>query len=298
MLLHRLAATTAFCAAIVASAHVAAAPPQEPDAGILEGIRQVGQGDYEGAVATLQEAIQRLLTGDPAPGELARGYLYLGIAHAALDDPAASRAAFRHALDENPDLRVTTEHFSPKVVRLFEEARAEGGGASAETGGGGARTGILVALGAGAAAGVAIAAGGGDEAGGGTARFQNARFATPLLECPDGSAGTPIPFVILIDAANDSGASVSISSHTVTITIVDSPIPGEIGISGPQPSAISPSVVPAGSQRLIQVDASITCINDPGNEPRYNTWQGLVSLATSAGAFNLETSNTMRVEVP
>jgi hypothetical protein len=157
---------------------------------------------------------------------------------------------------------------------------------------------VLVALGAGAAAGVAIAATGGDDEGGGTATFRNARFATPQLVCPNGSAGVPIPFTILVDGVNDSGAAVSISAHNVTITIVDSPIPGEIGISGPQPSAISPSSVPAGSQGPLQVDASITCINDAGNEPRFNTWRGFVSLTTSAGAFNLETANTMRVEVP
>ena len=98
-----------------------AAAAQDP--GLAAGIRQVDEGDFEGAVATLGPVADRL----SAKGghDAAQACLYLGIAHLALDQRDAARARFREALGHEPSLRLGPDRFSPKVIAAFEEARRE-----------------------------------------------------------------------------------------------------------------------------------------------------------------------------
>ena len=154
-----------------------AAQSTEPD--LAAGIRQVEDGDYSAAVITLDRVARALETRKDRAHELARAYLYLGIAYVGLGSETSARARFRDALTQSRDLRLDPEQFPPKVIELFEKAREENrvpaptaaspAPTSAPASGGKKKSKtplILIGLGGAAAAGVAVAAGGG---GGGTA---------------------------------------------------------------------------------------------------------------------------------
>ncbi|HYU43812.1 MAG TPA: tetratricopeptide repeat protein [Vicinamibacteria bacterium] len=154
-----------------------AAQSNEPD--LAAGIRQVEDGDYSAAVITLDRAARAVENQKERAHELARAYLYLGIAYVGLGSETSARARFRDALAQSRDLRLDPEQFPPKVIELFEKAREENrvpapnaaspAPTSAPASGGKKKSKtplILIGLGGAAAAGVAVAAGGG---GGGTA---------------------------------------------------------------------------------------------------------------------------------
>jgi uncharacterized protein len=92
---------------------------------VTQGIRQVEDGDLEGAIATLTTAVRRLSMEAPAAAELARAHLHLGVAYALLDQEKAARASFREALQHDPGLRLDPARFPPKVQKLLEEARPQ-----------------------------------------------------------------------------------------------------------------------------------------------------------------------------
>jgi hypothetical protein len=163
---------------------LSAAPPAEPD--LAAGIRQVEEGDYSAAVITLDRAARQLASQKDRGHDLARAYLYLGIAYVGLGSETSARARFRDALAQSQDLRLDPEQFPPKVIELFEKARDENRvpAASAPAAAGTvaaapapqpspeAKKGksktpyLLIGLGGAAAAGVALAAGGGGDSGG------------------------------------------------------------------------------------------------------------------------------------
>ena len=161
---------------------LSAAPPAEPD--LAAGIRQVEDGDYSAAVITLDRAARALQGEKDRAHDLARAYLYLGIAYVGLGSETSARARFRDALAQSQDLRLDPEQFPPKVIELFERARDENrvpaapaaAGPSApvpapqptpEAKKGKSKTPyLLIGLGGAAAAGVALAAGGGGDSGG------------------------------------------------------------------------------------------------------------------------------------
>ena len=172
-----------------------AAQSTEPD--LAAGVRQVEEGDYSAAVITLDRAARALESQKEHAHELARAYLYLGIAYVGLGSETSARARFRDALAQSRDLRLDPEQFPPKVIELFEKAREENR-VPAPTAAAPARDGaapaaptstpasggkkksktplILIGLGGAAAAGVAVAAGGG---GGGTASTGGAAPTPP-----------------------------------------------------------------------------------------------------------------------
>src|SRR5262249_29796667 len=153
----------------------------------------------------------------------AQAYLHLGIAYVALDQRERARAAFREALVLDKDLRLGADRYSPKVIAAFEEARQDVKAASPPKKG--SRL-PLVLLGRGAVGGglIGLAAGGGSSPPpSGEVRFTNARFATPVLVCPDGSTGTELALGIDFDAANSTGSAVTLSAITSTLIIVASP---------------------------------------------------------------------------
>jgi tetratricopeptide (TPR) repeat protein len=161
---------------VVLTLFVTAAPAlaQTPDADLAAGIRQVDEGDYAQAVITLDRAT-RALASDPARSrELARGYLYLGVAYVGLGSETTAKARFRDALGQAKDLKLSPEQYPPKVIELFERAREESrseppapapspsaSASPAPAKGGGHGKAILIGLGGAAAVGVAVAAGGG-----------------------------------------------------------------------------------------------------------------------------------------
>lgn len=275
------------------------------DEALAVGVRQVEEGDYEGALATLEPVVRRL--GPSGGPDAVTACLYLGIAQIALDMRDDAVGSFRRALDVDPDLELSADQFSPKVRGAFEEARqerrdssapAEAEPATEKKEGGSSRTLLLVAAGAGAGVGIAVAASGGDGSPPpGEVRFSGARFAPPAIECPDGVVETAIPVGLEVDSTN-TGEPASLNAVSSTLIIVSSPsVPGEVGFASSAPTTASPSVVPGGTTTL-RLQTSLVCSNGTGDEPRFNEWSARVTLATAMGAVTLESVDRLRVNIP
>jgi hypothetical protein len=273
------------------------------DPGLAAGIRQVDEGDFEGAVATLGPVADRL---EAAGGrDAAQACLYLGIAHLALDQRDAARARFAEALGHDPSLRLGPDRFSPKVLAAFEEARREreaaargAAEAAPRAGGGGGRKLLLGAAAAAVGGGVLWAVGRGDtNPPPGIVTFGGARFGTPVLECPNGTAGAPLAAAIDLNAQNDTGRDVTIAAVSAVLVIVASPaVPGEVGFASSQPATVAPSTLRPGTTAL-RVQTTLTCANGEGDASRFNEWRGRVTL-TAIDAQTVETADTMRVNLP
>jgi hypothetical protein len=161
---HLLAA--ALCLALVLPGPAAAGDPD-----VERGVRLVEDGDYDGAIFLLDAAARRLAQEPQRVQDLSRAYLHLGIAYLGKGHESAAKAQFRQALTNIRDLTLSSERFSPKVIDVFEAARAEVRAAAAPAAAppaaapvpkrGGSKR-LLIAGGVAAAAGgVALAAGGG-----------------------------------------------------------------------------------------------------------------------------------------
>ena len=153
--------------------------PAASDADVAKGIQLVEDGDYDGAILTLDNAARRLSQDPKRARDLSQAYLYLGIAYLGKGHEAAAKAKFREAVAQVRDLSLSPEKFPPKVINMFEAAKDEaraapsvpsasapGRSAATETKKGGSKKGlVLVGLGAAAAGGAALALGGGDGGG-------------------------------------------------------------------------------------------------------------------------------------
>lgn len=142
---------------------LAQAAPVDPE--ITKGIKLVDDGDYDGAILTLDNAARRLAQDPAKAKELSQAYLYLGIAYVGKGHDAAAKAKFREALGQIKDLTLSPDKFPPKVINVFEEARAEESKSptrtkAAEKKGGGGKA-IFIIGGVAAVGGIAAAAGGG-----------------------------------------------------------------------------------------------------------------------------------------
>jgi hypothetical protein len=293
-----------FPAVVAAVAVLAlAAPPAAPAASgtdeLAQGVRQVAEGDFEGAVLTLDAAVRTLAQEPAHTRDLAQAYLHLGIAYVALDQRDRARTAFKDALARDRVLRLGADRYSPKVIAAFEEARQEARTAAAPTEKGSRLP--LVLLGAGAVAGgvIALAAGGSSSPPSGDLRFTNARFLTPVLVCPDGSSSTELALAIAFDVANGTGSAVTVSAISSTLIIVASPaVPSEVGFASSMLTRATPSSVAAGATTTIRADTTLICGNGVGDAPRFNEWTGRLTVSTPGGAFTLETVDRLRVNIP
>lgn len=278
------------------------------DPELAAGVRQVDEGDFEGAIVTLEPVVRRL---GPAGGhDAAQACLYLGIAHLALDQTQAARALIREALDHEPGLRLGADRYSPKILSAFEEARRERDAATAATRsptpekgpakkGGHGRALLLAGAGVATGVGVAVAASGGSSSSpSGGIQFSGARFAPQAVECADGSVDLPIGVGIDVDTSNGGDAAVTVTSVSSVLIIASSPaVPGEVGFASSQPTTASPSSVPSGMFTL-HVQTTLRCWNGTGDASRFNEWTGRVTLATAQGAFTVETVDRLRVNIP
>lgn len=288
--------------------YAAPAMTAQSDPELAAGVRQVEEGDFEGAIVTLDPVARRLAAAGGAPA--AQACLYLGIAQLALGQREAALARFREALAHQPSLRLTPDRYSPKVISAFEEARrtreAEAqptpATSSATKSGGKGRGRTVLITGAALAAGVgaALALGGrhSQSGSGPEVAFMAARFGTPVLECPNDTSGTPLPVTIDLNAQNGSGNDVAITAASVVLIIVSSPaVPGEVGFAGTAPALVAPATVRPGSNAL-RVSTTLNCANGAGDASRFNEWKGRVTLTTASGAQTIETADTMRVNLP
>jgi len=147
------------------------------DAELQRGIQQAREGDFDGAVITLDGVARRLALQPGRAKELAQAYTYLAVAYLGLSQEQTAKAKFLEALKTDGSLDVSTREFPPRIVQFFEQARKEAQpvpvapptpapAASAPAKKGGAKL-PLILLGVAAAGGVAVAAGGGGGGGGG-----------------------------------------------------------------------------------------------------------------------------------
>lgn len=145
------------------AARTAAAQPASKHPEVVKGVKQVQDGEYDAAILTLDSAVRTLSKGGAGhTNDLARAYLYLGIAYLGKGQETAAKARFRDALTQVQDLSLPAEQFAPKVIEAFEKAKEE---ARPKTGGSSTTPlliggGVLVAGGA-----AALALGGGGEEG-------------------------------------------------------------------------------------------------------------------------------------
>src|SRR5262245_21762610 len=163
----------AACLALALAGSGSAQVPVVKDADVLQGIRQVEDGDYDAALLTPDNAARRLSADPTRARELSQAYLYLGVAYVGKGHEAAAKSKFREAVIQLRDLTLSPEKFPPKVIDLFEAAREEVAHSTAAAPPAAASPApaaapkkghgkvLLIGAGAAAAAGVAIAAGGG-----------------------------------------------------------------------------------------------------------------------------------------
>jgi protein TonB len=91
----------------------------DPD--LTAGAAQVQQGDFKGALATLDRAAKRLSGARGREAERAQVHLWLGVAQAQLDADLAARESFRDALRLDPTVSLA-EGWPAKVMDAFAAA--------------------------------------------------------------------------------------------------------------------------------------------------------------------------------
>lgn len=159
----RVRVLVVWTAASLAAASAPAAPPvPSADVEVQKGVGQVEEGDYDAALLTLDAAARRLVSDPSRSRELARAYLYLGIAYLAKGHETSARARFREALAQARDLELEPDQFAPRVIELFEKAREDVKAATPP--GKKGRKGLWIgaaAVGAGGASALALRKGGG-----------------------------------------------------------------------------------------------------------------------------------------
>lgn len=91
---------------------------------LVQGIRQVDEGDFENGLLTL-DTVVRDLAVDPAQHkkDLSQGYLYRGIAFIDLGQEDSAKGSFAAALHYDKSVRLAEDRFPPRVVRVFEAVR-------------------------------------------------------------------------------------------------------------------------------------------------------------------------------
>jgi hypothetical protein len=302
----RRAATTIVLLALLTPGTL---PGQAADPDLATGLRQVSEGDYEGAVVTL-DAVARRLAGDQSRRrDLTEAYVNLGIALVALDQGTPAKDRFRQAVALDPKLELSPTRYSPKVLAAFSEARREAAEEAAASkakatpepkakGSSSKLPFILLGTAGAAAGGIALATKGGGSSGDG-ARFVGAAFEPPVVECPNGDIQKPLKVFITV-FAEGGRSSTMINSVNVQLRIEESPlVPSEIGFASGFPATISPASVPAGSNVSLKVETSILCSNAVGDTPRYNRWSGHLILSTADGLVNRDTATPfLQVNIP
>jgi hypothetical protein len=100
-----------------------AAAQKSPDGELAGGIAFVKAGDFEAAIPPLSAAIQALSADLKRRQELARAYLYLGVAYLELNQELEARGKFREALRNDAKIQLSPKEFSDQVRRVFEAER-------------------------------------------------------------------------------------------------------------------------------------------------------------------------------
>jgi hypothetical protein len=283
--------------ALLASPCFSATAPAPP---LATGVRQVQDGDLEGAVVTLKALIETLTPLPERRAELARAHLYLGIAHVGLNDTEAARAQFRDAVALDGRLKLGAADFPPKVIAVFESVRREAPPVTVSTPKGHSAAPFLV-IGAGAAGvGTAVLlSNGGENEATGVVRFSDAHFATPSTVCNNGEREASLPVAILVNATSSRTERVLVQSVSAALTIVSSPaVPDEVGLTSRRATTVTPAALDPNSTVTLRVDTTLGCTNDFGNPARYNDWSGEVTLIAGGTMATVRTADRVRVDNP
>jgi tetratricopeptide (TPR) repeat protein len=80
-------------------------------------------GEYESAIRELEDALQYLK--QLKSGDQVEAYKYLAFSYVAFGDNEKAKAQFKKALVLNPALKLDPAQVSPKIIKVFEEAKAE-----------------------------------------------------------------------------------------------------------------------------------------------------------------------------
>jgi hypothetical protein len=224
---------TAVVLALLPALAAAAPEPAVKDADVLKGVKQVDEGDYDGAIFTLDGAARRL-AGDPAKvADLSQAYLYLGIAYMGKGHQAAAHAKFRDAVTQIRDISLSPDRFPPKVIDALEAARTEVEKAGPTTAStttappeekkGGSKTLLIVGGLAAVGGGVALAAGGGGGDDGGATNTDSRRTQTfsgtlcgDYATCPGDHART---YDVVVGAAGTLDATVTWGNASIFFAI-------------------------------------------------------------------------------
>ena len=284
-------------------------PGQAADSELAAGLRQVREGDFEGAVVTLDAVARRLAADKSRRPDLLEAYVSLGVALIALDQRTPAKDRFRLALALDPKLELPSDRYSPKVLGAFAEARrdlttevaarAAKEKAEAKPQAGSSKLPLILLGAGGAAAGVVVLATRGGGTSGDGARFVGAAFEPPVAECPNGDFEKPLKVFVTV-YAEGGRSSTTINRVTVQLRIEESSlVPSEVGFASGYPATINPTLVPAGSNVSLKVETSILCSNAVGDAPRYNRWSGHLVLSTPGGLVNLDTATQwLQVNIP
>ena len=281
--------------ALILGAALSVVPPssraQSADPELAQGVRQVREGDFEGALTTLESVVRRLSSAPERSRDLVQAYVSLGVAYVALDQRDLARSRFGEALARDRNLKLSASEYSPKVLTVFEEARRA---RQAAQGRKGSKAPYIIAGAAAAAGGVVLATRGGSDA---SAAFSGARFGNLVAVCPDDSVNVLVQVLILVEA-QASSSSLSIDAAAAQLIIVASADAGEVGFASTQATNVSPMVVASKAHATLQVSTVLICNNGPGDPGRFNEWKGRVTFTTSAGVFTVETADRLRVNIP
>ncbi len=80
-------------------------------------------GEYESAITQLENALQYLKQLNQ--NEQVEAYKYLAFSYVAFGDREKAKEQFKRALDLDPKLELDPATVSPKIIKVFEEAKAE-----------------------------------------------------------------------------------------------------------------------------------------------------------------------------
>ncbi len=119
--------TLVLVAGLVApQAPVVTAQGNQADADLTTGIRQVREGEFEAALATLDGVVKRLAAQKGRAQDLARAYTYLAIAYVGMAEQEKARVKFLEAWRADRTFTLSPTEFPPSIIEAFERARKDG----------------------------------------------------------------------------------------------------------------------------------------------------------------------------
>jgi hypothetical protein len=173
---------------------------------LIDGIRQVEEGDLEGAVITLDGVVRQLSEERKGEKEVALAHLYLGMAHLGLSQWERAKSEMREAWRNDPAMKLDAKRFPPRVMQLYSEVLSEEQRSrpnprptpmptSVNTKSGGMSKGLVIGLGVGAVAvgAVVVAQSAGGSA---TAAPTPTASPTPNVYTIAGPGGCTAPFQV------------------------------------------------------------------------------------------------------